>query len=600
MMRRIFFLTGLLALTAAMTSAHVLKSGFAGQSSAAGQSAKGKADERGANSITGRVVNDAGQPIVNAAVRANLIGKPATNRLTSTDDEGKFRLEELARGVYYVSTYAPGYTSFNNFPYPKFYRVGDTINITLIKGGVITGTVTNSSGEPMVAVRVAAIRVRDLEGHAISILGPGGQWRTDDRGVFRIYGLPPGVYIVFASGSGFSMREPTAYDEDIPTYHPSSTRDAATPVTVHQGEELSGVDIRYRGERGHAISGNIAGAPASNRNSFIDLVNMPSNQTMGQYYMGGDRPNLAFAFYGLPDGEYYVIARRYGEEQEVGGVGRIRVKVKGADVTGLEIPITSYGSIAGRITIERISATDQNKKCESKRGMSFDEALISVNRDQKADSKDELYSRLTSFLTATPNSKGEFTITNIEAGGYHVTPGSISDDLYIRAVTLAPVAQNRPPVDASRNGLTLKTGERIAAMTVTLAEGAAGLRGRVVAATEGERLPDRLKAHLVPAEKEAAEDTLRFAEAAVQSDGTFSIKNVAPGRYFLIARPLPDEEATDRLPRHVAWDAEGRKALRQEAEQANVVLELQPCQRIADHVLRYTPPAAKPAATRKQ
>jgi hypothetical protein len=112
-------------------------------------------------------------------------------------------------------------------------------------------------------------------------------------------------------------------------------------------------------------------------------------------------------------------------------------------------------------------------------------------------------------------------------------------------------------------------------------------------------LPDRLRLHLIPAEKESADDVVRFFEAAVQSDRTFSIKNIAPGRYLLLARPVADEEATDSFSRPVAWDAEGRKALRQDAEQANVVLELQPCQLITDHVLRYTPPVAKPKPKRK-
>lgn len=596
-MRHMFLLTWLLAMIAAMASAHALESGPGGQSSTPTQGGKGNADERRANSIAGRVVNDAGQPIMNAAIRASMMGKPGTYRLTITDDEGKFRLEDLSRGVYSVSPYAPGYTAFYNFAEQRFYRIGDTANFTLVKGGVITGTVTNSSGEPLVAVRVSAVRVRDLEGHTIRRLGPGAERRTDDRGVFRIYGLPPGVYVILASGGGFSFYQPTAYDEDVPTYHPSSTRDAATPVTLHQGEEMSGVDIRYRGERGHAISGNIAGPADTNRNSFIELVHMPSNQTVSQYAinMNGDETSLAFSFYGVSDGEYYVIARRYeGREQEAGGVGRVRVKVKGADVTGLEIPITLYGSIAGRIAVERIGGAERKNKCESARGLSFDEALISANRDQKADSKDELFSRPSSFSLAAPTGKGEFTINNIEAGSYHIMPVSLGDDWYIRAVTLPPAAQNRPPVDASRNGFTFKAGERITGMTVTLAEGAAGLGGRVVPAAEGARLPDRLRLHLVPAEKEAADDTLRFAEAAVQSDGTFSLKNVATGRYLLVARPIPDEEATERLPRRVAWDAEGRKMLRREAEAANTAMELQQCQRVADYVLRYTP-APKPA-----
>jgi Carboxypeptidase regulatory-like domain len=599
-MRRIFLLTGLLALIAATTGAHILDSALAGQVATPNQRGKSKANEQRANSITGRVVNEAGQPIANVTVRASLIAKRVTLRITGTDDEGRFRVDDLTRGVYNVMVYAPGYTSFTNLAEQRFYRAGDTVNFTLTRGAAISGTVANSSGEPLVGVRVTAIRVRDIEGHAIRAPGPGGERRTDDRGVFRIYGLPPGVYIVLASGNGFSFYQPSPYDEDVPTYYPSSTRDAATPITLQQGGEATGIDIRYRGERGHAISGNIAGPSAVYQGSSVELVHVSSNQMISQQGINirGDNTALTFAFYGVPDGEYNVTARRYGSEDADGGVGRVRVKVKGADVTGLEIPMTSYASIAGRIAIERISEAEQKSKCESNQGMSFDEILISANRDRKADSKDETYSRFIPYSVAPPTSKGEFKLNNIEAGRYHIEPGSIGDDWYIRAITLPAAAQDKPPVDATRNGVALKAGDHLTGMTVTITEGAAGLRGRVLPSTDAARLPDRLRVHLIPAEKEAADEALRFAEAAVESDGTFSLKNVAPGRYLLAARTIP-EEAAERIPRHVAWDAEGRKLLRQEAETAGVVVELQLCQRVADHVLRYTPPAAKPAPKRK-
>ena len=597
-MRRIFLLTGLLALIAAATGAHVLDSALAGQAATQGKS---KANERRANSITGRVINEAGQPIANATVRANLMAKRFTFRMAATDDDGRFRIDDLTRGVYNILAYAPGYTSFTNLAEQRFYRAGDTVNFTLTKGGAITGAVTNSSGEPLVAVRVAAIRVRDLEGHPIRAPGPGAERRTDDRGVFRIYGLPPGVYIVLASGNRFSSYQPSPYDEDVPTYYPSSTRDAATPITLQQGGEVTGIDIRYRSERGHAISGNIAGPSAVNQSSSIELVDVSSNQIMGQQGINlrGDNTSFAFAFYGVPDGEYYVTARRYGGEEADGGVGRVRVKVKGADVTGLKIPMTSYASIAGRISLERISEAEQKSKCESQQGMSFDEILISASRDRKADAKDETYSRFISYSVAAPTGKGEFKLNNIEAGRYHIEPGSISEDWYIRAITLPAAAQDKPPVDASRNGVAVKAGDHLTGMSVTITEGAAGLRGRILPSSDAARLPDRLRVHLVPAEKEAADETLRFAEAVAQSDGTFSLKNIAPGRYLLTARTIPDEEAAERTLRHVAWDAEGRKLLRQEAETSGVILELQPCQRIVDHVLRYTPPATKPAPIRK-
>src|SRR6185295_10301534 len=116
-----------------------------------------------------------------------------------------------------------------------------------------------SVGEPVIAVRVRATMVRDVRGEKPRAPFNSEQ-PTDDRGVYRIYGLRPGTYIVSAGGPGFS---PTfnPYDSDAATFAPSSTRDNAAEVVVRSNDD-STIDIRYRGEPGHVISGAIkSGGP---------------------------------------------------------------------------------------------------------------------------------------------------------------------------------------------------------------------------------------------------------------------------------------------------------------------------------------------------
>ena len=74
----------------------------------------------------------------------------------------------------------------------------------------------------------------------------------------------------------------------------------------------------------------------------------------------------------------------------------------------------------------------------------------------------------------------------------------------------------------------------------------------------------------------------------------FSFQNLAPGRYWLIARSVPENETPERVPRPPAWDADTRAKLRREAETANTVIDLQSCQRAINYELRYAPPVAKP------
>jgi hypothetical protein len=117
----------------------------------------------------------------------------------------------------------------------------------------------------------------------------------------------------------------------------------------------------------------------------------------------------------------------------------------------------------------------------------------------------------------------------------------------------------------------------------------------VVPERDGAVLPERLRVHLIPADKELADDTLRFAEAAVQNDGTFTVNNLAPGRYWILIRQASADEASERAPRPIAWTTSARSSLRRDGEASNLSIDLKPCQRISDYKLRYAPAKAQPA-----
>ncbi len=166
------------------------------------------------------------------------------------------------------------------------------------------------------------------------------------------------------------------------------------------------------------------------------------------------------------------------------------------------------------------------------------------------------------------------------------------ESLYLKSITAAasaPTSGAAPAsgADIARNGLSLKAGERLSGVTVTIVEGAASLRGRVAPEKEGARLPAKLAVHLVPAETASANDVMRYAETVAESEGAFEFRNMAPGKYRLLARAAPDDESSDRPSAPVAWDAVERAKLRKEAEAIKVEIELKPCQRVTDQVVKY-------------
>src|SRR5262249_46888657 len=118
----------------------------------------------------------------------------------------------------------------------------------------------------------------------------------------------------------------------------------------------------------------------------------------------------------------------------------------------------------------------------------------------------------------------------------------------------------------------------------TSGEAGGGEKGRVAADQDG-KLPEKIGPPLIPAEKEAADDALRYAQANAGGDGGFHFKNIAPGRYYLLAKPIKDDAAGKASARPQAWDNSERAALRREAEAAGNVIELQNCQRVTDYKL---------------
>lgn len=109
--------------------------------------------------ITGKVVNESGQPLPEALVSVRPFASVRQARATTTDREGAFRLSGLERYAYIISASAPAYTTPARDPdstQPTYYRVGDSVRLVLVKGGVITGTVRTSDGEPVVGVQVLA------------------------------------------------------------------------------------------------------------------------------------------------------------------------------------------------------------------------------------------------------------------------------------------------------------------------------------------------------------------------------------------------------------------------------------------------------------
>ena len=149
--------------------------------------------------------------------------------------------------------------------------------------------------------------------------------------------------------------------------------------------------------------------------------------------------------------------------------------------------------------------------------------------------------------------------------------------------------------DAARNWTTLKSGDRLSGLVITLAAGAASLRGQVTT-SDGEKRPARLFVFLVPAEREKGEDVLRFFAAPVASDGNVILNNIAPGRYWIVEQTAGDNDPSPLSKLRLPDEAETRAKLRRDGETAGTEIEFKPCQNVTNYQLPLKLPEKRVAA----
>jgi protocatechuate 3,4-dioxygenase beta subunit len=537
-------------------------------------------EEVSTGSITGKVVNENGQPLAGAAVFIRGVGFAPGGRSTTTDADGNFRVNGLDPGVYTISANVPAYTTVPTAT-AAYYRLGDSVRLELIRGGVITGTVTSALGDPVIGVRVRAARIRDAKGKTEKLPSFGSyEQMTDDRGIYRIYGLPPGTYLVSAGGGGGFTVTFNPYDSDIPTYAPSSTRDNAAEVNVTAGEETT-VDIRYKGEPGYTISG--AAKIAAGNGATIFMSSAGSGMSVATAFQApGSR---GFAFNGLADGEYKLVAQEFTVAPTatipVLAISDIKhITIKGASVTGIELIPKPLASVSGRISLERTKAPAP--ECQGKRPPLFAETLVQTQRHEKdSEDDDPVYARV-GASSATVDGNGAFVLRNLKPGRYRFEPRFYARYWYLQSIVMPAKPQK---IDAAATWTAVKSGEQLNNLTITLAEGAASIRGRLALA-EGAVAPAGTVVYLIPSEPDKAEDVLRFFVADIASDGTFALNNLPPGKYLAFTQTNVDPQIATAAKLRQPEAAPARTKLRRTAETQKTEIELKPCQNLADYQLK--------------
>ena len=267
-------------------------------------------------------------------------------RVTTADAQGRFSFSPVAAGRYLVSAQRHGYLAGSFGAYAPG-RPGRVVTVTsgqpltglelaLVPGASITGRITDESGLPVPEARVRVLPKRDVAGD-IATAGDAGDPATpitDDRGIYRVYHLPPGEYVVAVqprrpstapvsiltdrevdSGlGGAASARPAApamvgAGYEFRYYGNVTSLKDAKAVMLTAGEERTGIDIRTAIVPLVRVEGVVAGDPPRGVQVTLRPRDRDVGGTLLTTFATNAGPEGRFLFGGVPPGAYMLAAR---------------------------------------------------------------------------------------------------------------------------------------------------------------------------------------------------------------------------------------------------------------------------------------------------
>jgi hypothetical protein len=498
-------------------------------------------------------------------------------RSTISDDQGRFAFEQLPAGRFTLTSTKAAYIAGaygaarpGRPGVPLQIAVGQAmtdLRISMARGAAISGALRTGTGEPAADLRVAIYRVPP-PGTApnLSIVALA---TTDDRGIYRVFGLLPGTYLVastlplgsrpseivaLSSGdidralrelqqrTGLSMAgtpppPPVASADPVPAgdysaapiFYPGvAVPSAATPLVLAAGDDRSGIDFSVPFVRVVKIQGALVHPPGTPptvqfaiRTDGLRLTSLLANVPV--FAAKVEPPGRTFTYSNVSPGRYVITVRtRSGESL----YARAEVDVAGADVTGLVLNLQPTIALRGRIVFDGKSPAPQTP--------------VSVQ------------------LTAA-NGAGGGGSGSTQLGNLHIPPGTSAADGSLAIPDIIPdvyrlttnVAESsgwwlRSAVvngrDVLDDALEIAPGGDVAGAVLTFSDRLTQLSGTLLTARE-QIAPNYFIAVFPAGRALWRPESRRIRSARAGTDGRWIIRGLPPGDYLVAA--LTDLEPDD-------------------------------------------------------
>jgi len=525
--------------------------------------------------IAGTVISAGREPRPVRRARVTINGSALqTGRTAITGDDGAFAFDALPQGEYTIAVVKSGYitTAYGasgpgrpGLPVVLGRGTERTITISVPRGGAITGTLTDAEGLPLPGLQVRALTYR--------ITPPGGERRlipvqhvpvvTDDRGVYRIFGLPAGEYAVAvrprpgldAQAGGLrtvspaEVRQalsevrrtrdrrpgapiapaPSALPEEparpvslASVFFPGTTSAArARLLTLAPGEERTGVDFQVDYVPVARVAGTVVTGTGGATRAYVRLVQDPHETLVeGSGFRGVTTgPDGGFAFDSVPPGRYVIAARasadgamplRYDPATSLWA--STEIVVDGQDIPNVVLTPVPGLTIEGRIVFEGQRPLPRLGELRTI-GLPLWSRILPGSQPAMAVSAD-----------------GRFTIPSVPPGLY-MPEFTVGIRTPIGAWWLKSISiGGREVLDAP-----LELRDSTDTVTVTVADTASELRGR--AAGRGGEPASNCVVVVFPVERSAwFFNSRRIAAVRVDTQGEYVVRNLPAGDYLVVAR----------------------------------------------------------------
>jgi hypothetical protein len=299
--------------------------------------------------VSGKVTNSVtGAPIV----RAHVTLSGAENYGVLTDGEGRYSIKGITPGNYRCMAAHAGFSNYRGgFGIDVKAGHENTVDFDLAPTASISGRVLDADREPVQLAQVTAV-------------GAANDYpaTTDNKGRYRIGGLPVGEYRVLANPATVAAAREMRTDGSQPVYHRVTyypgvgAAKEALRVKVEAGADVSGIDVPLLTKTMVKVSGRILDIPADATGVAVEVDSDPTSNSSKGY----SRPvgkGGTFEVWGLDPGKY----RLRGQAADGLRSAAVEVEVGTTNIEHLEFRLLAPFDLTGRVEFEDNRAREAAK-----------------------------------------------------------------------------------------------------------------------------------------------------------------------------------------------------------------------------------------------